>query len=147
MGRVSKLLSSLLLTLILSITLISCTQRNQYDELNDEIIVLFQQGQYLEAEKLAKEALTIAKETFGKDHPTVASSLDMLAMIYYTERKYGQAEPLYKETLAIREKTLGSDHPDVVSVLANMVELYKTIGKSDEAKKLTERIEGIRSNQ
>ena len=128
-----------------SITLISCTRRNPYDEINDRIIVLFQQGKYAEAERLAKEALTMAKEKFGEDHPKVATCLDSLAMIYSTQGKYREAEPLYKEILAIREKTLGPNHADVVHVLENMIELYKTMGKDDEVKKLSERIERIRS--
>lgn len=132
--------------LLLSVTLISCTIRSPYDEINDKIIVLFQQGKYSEAEKLAKEALTMTKEKFGEDHQKVAASLDTLAMIYKTRGKYGDAEPLYKKALAIQEKILGPDHSDVVHELENMVELYKAMGKNDEAKKLTARIEKIRSH-
>jgi tetratricopeptide (TPR) repeat protein len=132
--------------LLLSVTLICCTIRSPYDEINDKIIVLFQQGKYSEAEKLAKEVLPMTKEKFGEDHPKVAASLVTLAMIYKTREKYVEAEPLYKKALAIQEKTLGPDYSDVVHELQNMVELYKAMGKDDEAKKLTARIEKIQSH-
>ena len=132
--------------LLFSGGLISCTLRSPYDEVNDKIIVLFQQGKYSEAEKLAIEALTMAKEKFGEDHQKAATSLDTLAMIYKTQGKFREAEPLYKQALAIREKILGPDHPDSVHVLENMVALYKAMGKDEEVKKLTARIENIQSH-
>ena len=145
MKKNKKIVPLIMVILGVSITLISCTRRNPYDEINDRIIVLFQQGQYAEAEKLAKEALTMTKEKFGKDHLKVATSLDSLAMIYFTQGKYAQTEPLYKEILTIREKTLGPNHADVVHVLENMIELYQAMGKEKEVKGLTARIERIRS--
>jgi len=147
MKKNKKIVSLIAAILLFSIILISCTRRNPYDEINDRIIVLFQQGKYAEAEKLAKEALTMTKEKFGGDHLKVATSLDSLAMIYSTQGKYEETEPLYKEVLTIQEKTLGSNHADVVHVLENMIELYKAMGKEEEAKKLTERIERIRSHR
>ena len=146
MKKNKKLFLFMAAILFLSVTLIGCTRRSPYDEINDKIIVLFQQGKYSEAEKLAKESLTMTKEKFGEDHQKAAASLDTLAMIYKTQGKYGEAENLYKEALAIREKTLGSNHSDLVHELQNMIELYKAMGKDDEAKKLTERIEKIQSH-
>ena len=142
-----KLITLMVVILGMSITLISCTTRNPYDELHDKIIVLFQQGKYTEAEKLAKEALTMAKEKFGQDHPKVASCLDSLAMIYSTQGKYKETEPLYKEILRIQEKTLGQNHPDLVHVLENMVTLYQAVGNNEEVNKFTQRIERIRSQK
>lgn len=147
MGKKLNVLSVVVSVLMLMVILNSCTKRNPYDEINDKIIVLFQQGKYSEAEKLAKEALNMVKEKFGENLPKVAACLDTLSMIYYTQGKYDQVEPLYREILAIREKTLGPDHPDVVHVLENMVGLYKDMGKDEEAKKQIEQIERIRSQR
>ncbi|MEW5803644.1 MAG: tetratricopeptide repeat protein [bacterium] len=134
------------ITLLLALSLFSCTKRSRYDELSDRIIVLFQQGQYPEAEKLAKEAVTIAKETFGPNHAKTAASLDTLAMIFCSQRNYEQAEPLYKETLAIMEKVSGPESPDLAHVLENMAGFYRTVGNEEEAERLTARLNKIRSN-
>ena len=121
MKKNKKILLVLAAIGLFSVTMISCTRRSPYDEINDKIIILFQQGKYSEAEKLAKEALILAKEKFGEDHQKIAASMDTLAMIYKTEGKFGEAEPLYKKALAIREKSQGPNHSDVVHVLENMV--------------------------
>ena len=135
----------LLLIVLFLFTSASCSKRNAYDELNDRIIVLFQQGQYAEAEKLAKEAVAMARDTFGPGHVKVAGALDTLAMIFSAQRKYDQAEPLYREALAILESTLGPEHPDLAHVLENMAELYRTIGNKEEAEKFTARLKTLRA--
>jgi tetratricopeptide (TPR) repeat protein len=135
----------LLLIVILLFTSASCTKRNAYDELNDRIIVLFQQGQYSEAEKLAKEAVTMARDTFGPGHSKVAGALDTLAMVFSSQGKYDQAEPLYRQALTILESRLGPEHPDLAPVLENMAGLYRTIGNKEEAEKFTARLKALRA--
>jgi tetratricopeptide (TPR) repeat protein len=79
--------------------------------LNQQIIMLYQEGKYEDAILYAKRALEISEKALGNDHPDVAASLNNLASLYYTTGKYSEAEPLYKRALLIREKTLGTDHP------------------------------------
>ena len=145
MKQNKKTLLLLAAAVLFSVTLLSCTMQSPYDEINDKIIVLFQKGNYSEAQKLDKEALTMAKEKFGEDHQKTAFSMDTLAMIYKTQGKFGEAEPLYEKALAIHEKFQGPNLAGVIHVLENMVELYKAMGRDDEVKKLTARIEKIRS--
>ena len=102
-------------------------QEKLWRELNDKVSILYQQGQYSEAVRVAREALKVAEETFGFDHPDVAKSLNNLAEACRVQGKYTEAEPLYKRSLEITEKTLGPDHPQVATVLENMAELYKKI--------------------
>ena len=85
--------------------------------------------------------------------PTVATSLNNLAVLYRDQGKYAEAEPLYQRALAIREKALGSDHPDVAASLNNLAELYRDQGKYAEAEPLYQRalaitreVTGIRSS-
>jgi tetratricopeptide (TPR) repeat protein len=79
-----------------------------------------------EREKVAKakEALKVAEQTFGPDHPNVASSLNNLAEVYRAQESYADAEPLLKRALELREKALGPDHPAVAESLDNLVWLY-----------------------
>ena len=66
----------------------------------------------------------------------MATSLNILALLYRAQGRYAQAEPLYNRSLAIREKTLGPDHPDVAATLENMEALYRKSGREKEAEAL-----------
>jgi tetratricopeptide (TPR) repeat protein len=137
----------LLAVLILSCTVSTFAQEKLWDELCSKVGMLYQQGRYSEAAKLAQQALTVAEKTFGPNHPYMATSLNNLARLYQDQGKYAEAEPLYKRSLKIAEKALGPDHPQVATVYENLAGLYKKIGKEDEAEKLEARARKIRSNQ
>ncbi|MCK5254610.1 MAG: tetratricopeptide repeat protein, partial [Deltaproteobacteria bacterium] len=55
------------------------TKEDQLNELNHKAVILFEQGRYSEAAKVAEEALAVAEKTLGPDHPDVATSLNNLA--------------------------------------------------------------------
>jgi len=136
----------LLTTLLIVLFAVSAyAQETLWNELNAKAATLYQQGRYSEAVNVAKEALKVAENTFGPDHPNVAASMNNLAELYRAQGKYAEAEPLYKRALKIWEKALGPDHPDVATVLENLAGLYKEIGRKDKAKKFEERAKKIRS--
>jgi tetratricopeptide (TPR) repeat protein len=79
------------------------------DQLNKQVIQLYQQGKYAKAISVAKEVIAIDEKAFGPDHPNVPTSLNNLALLYSSIASYTTAEPLYRRSLASREKTLGPD--------------------------------------
>ncbi len=117
----------------------------EWETLNAEVISLYQKGQYDRAVVVAKKALDVAEKAVGPDHPSVATSLNNLALLYDTQGQYAPAEPLYKRSLAIREKALGPDHPDVATSLENMAALYRATQREKEAEKLEQRAARIRA--
>ncbi|HPE70561.1 MAG TPA: tetratricopeptide repeat protein [Candidatus Competibacter sp.] len=104
----------------------------------------YQAGDYPTAEKAARAALEVAETTFGPDHFDVATSLNNLAALYYTQGQYVQTEPLLQRALAINEKALGPDHPDVAQSLNNLAVLYHDQGQSAKAEPLHLRALAIR---
>src|SRR2546430_12397121 len=88
---------------------------SEWDILNQEVGELYRAGKYDRAVVVAKKALEVAQNNVGPDHPSVAVSLNNLALLYDTQGQYAQAEPLYKRSLAIAEKALGPDHPAVAN--------------------------------
>ncbi len=142
-SRTAKI--ALILILGVSFALTACTEESSWNELNAKAVTLYQQGRYPEAVKVAKEALKVAEDTFGPDHPAVAVSLHNLALPHEAQGKYGAAEPLYQRALAILEKAWGPSYPQVAAVLENMAALCKETGREDEAKRLEARAKGIRS--
>ena len=117
----------------------------EWDILNQEVGELYRAGKYDRAVVVAKKALEVAQNNVGPDHPSVAVSLNNLALLYDTQGQYAQAEPLYKRSLAITEKALGSDHPDVAMRLENLAALYRATKREAQASELEKRAERIRA--
>ena len=95
----------------------------------------YQQGNYAEAVKQTKAALSAA-EAFEPDDPRLATTLNALAVLYRAQGRYAKAEPLHKRALAIVEKALGPAHPHVATSLNNLAALYYAQRRYDEAEPL-----------
>jgi tetratricopeptide (TPR) repeat protein len=91
------------------------------------------QGKYEQAEPLYQRALAIKERVLGKEHPSTATGLNNLALLYYNQGKYEQAEPLFKRALAIRERVLGKEHPDTKRVRENYNDLLQKRSESEES--------------
>jgi tetratricopeptide (TPR) repeat protein len=101
-------------------------------------IARFHEGQGLYASALVpyQNCLKATELHLGADHPSVATSLNNLAGLYYSQGKYSKAEPLYLRSLEIRERQLGADHPSVATSLNNLAGLYRSQGKYSKAEPL-----------
>ena len=112
----------------------------EWDILNDEVKELYRTGQYVRAVVVGKKALKVAEEIVGPDHPSVATSLNNLALLYFNQGQYAASEPLYKRALSIDEKALGPDHPSVARSLNNLARFYRATGQILEAQVLERRL-------
>ena len=111
----------------------------EWDILNDEVKELYRTGQYARAVVVGKKALKVAEAIVGPDHPSLATTLNHLALLYDTQGEYAAAEPLYKRALSIAEKALSPDHPSVATFLNNLAALYRATGRNLEAQELERR--------
>ena len=101
------------------------------------------QGRYADAEPLYQRSLRIRETKLGKDHPSVATTLNNLAELYRAQGRYADAEPLLRRSLAIDEIKLGKDHPSVATTLNNLAGLYKLQGRYTDAEAILKRSLGI----
>ena len=99
--------------LLLLLSLSSFAQEALWEQLNSQAVTLYQDGQSMEAIKVTEEVLIVAKETFGPEHPKVATALNNLGVFYFSIGKHKESENFYKQALRMRETTLGPDHPFV----------------------------------
>ncbi|WP_313950012.1 tetratricopeptide repeat protein [Nostoc sp. FACHB-190] len=106
------------------------------EELYKQTLKLYQEGKYSTAVPLIKRALAIQEKVLGQEHPSVATSLYVLAGLYIVQGKYEPAEPLYLRILAMQEKVLGQEHPDIVTSVMNLAALYILQGKHTQAEPL-----------
>ncbi|KAA3682290.1 kinesin light chain, partial [Paragonimus westermani] len=107
--------------------------------LHNLVIQYASDGRYEVAVPLCKQALEDLEKTSGRDHPDVATMLNILALVYRDQAKYREAASLLNDALTIREKTLGPDHPSVAATLNNLAVLYGKRGKYKEAEPLCKR--------
>ncbi|MBI4782011.1 MAG: tetratricopeptide repeat protein [Oscillatoriophycideae cyanobacterium NC_groundwater_1537_Pr4_S-0.65um_50_18] len=100
-----------------------------------------------QAESWLQQARTAAESRFGKDHLSVAQSLNHLAEFYRSLGRYGEAEPLLARSLSILESQLGMQHRSVAQSLNNLAELYRSLGRYGEAEPLLTRSLSILESQ
>ncbi|VDL94337.1 unnamed protein product [Schistocephalus solidus] len=81
--------------------------------LHNLVIQYASEGRYEVAVPLCKQALDDLEKSSGRDHPDVATMLNILALVYRDQCKFKEAASLLNEALVIREKHLGPDHPAV----------------------------------
>ena len=109
------------------------------EQLNQQVLQLYGQGQYAAAIPLAQRALAIREQVLGPEHRDVATSLNDLAVLYRAQGNYVEAEPLFQRAIAIIEKALGPGHPDVATSLDNLAGLYYAQGNYAKAESLFQR--------
>jgi len=65
----------------------------------------------------------LRQQLLGDNHPHVATSLNNLGHLYYSQVRYSEAEPLYLEAINIFREGLGENH----SPYSNDYGEYKTM--------------------
>jgi tetratricopeptide (TPR) repeat protein len=106
--------------------------------LSRRAVQLYHEGQYSQAVSLAEEALELARQVWGEEHPNIATSLNNLAVLYKLQGSLAEVEPLYQEALAMRKRLFPTHHPDVATSLNNLAFLYKSQGRLAQAEPLLE---------
>jgi tetratricopeptide (TPR) repeat protein len=90
--------------------------------------------------------LEIREKLLGKEHPDVATSLNNLASLYYSQGKYAEAEPLYQRAIAILIATLGENHPNIQTVRKNYFRMLSQLPDEELSQRFPpEMIEYIQS--
>ena len=65
------------------------------------------------------QAIEINKTALPQNHPDIATSLNNLASLYYSQRKYEEAEPLFLQAIEIFKQSLGEEHPNTQGIIKN----------------------------
>jgi esterase/lipase superfamily enzyme len=104
-------------------------------------------GRPAEAEPLARKALALREKLFGRDHPVVASSMNVLAEIQRVRGHSDEAEELLNSALAIRKKAFGADNLRVATNLNSLGAVYESQGKLSAAEKAYKAALAIRERQ
>ncbi len=85
------------------------SELQEAERLNQQVIQLYQQGNYPEAISLAEKVLAIYEKALGSDHPDVAKSLNNLATLYNLRGNYtrhGQKLRFFYQTAFVNGQLL-----------------------------------------
>lgn len=63
-----------------------------------------------------RRALAIDEQSFGPEHPEVATNLNNLAQLLQDTNRLAEAEPLMRRALDIFTASLGDEHPHTITV-------------------------------
>ena len=98
--------------------------------------ILDREGRMADAENLYRQALEIARQSLGPDHPQTLVIASSLAGVIGEQDRLDEAEKLEREILAARLRLLGPDHPDTLLVEHNLANNLDYGGQYAEAEKL-----------
>lgn len=116
----------------------------EWEKLNAKVVSLYKEGNHDLALVLAKQSLQMAEDEGGYNHPTVAQSMNNLALLYKTLGWYEEAERLYYLSLTILQLNQGPEHPSTAASLNNLAALYIIQGKYEDAESYYKRALSIK---
>lgn len=93
-------------------------------------------GDYKQAEKLYRSAISIPMRMLGEDSPYTADFINDLAALYDEMGDYDQAETLYKKSLETVRNAFGPNDYETKRALYNLGQLYTTLGSYIQAEQL-----------
>jgi tetratricopeptide (TPR) repeat protein len=95
--------------------------------------VLFDQGQYHDAEVVLAEVLKERESVLGPEHPDTLAARHYLARAVLMQGRDAEAEKEYRELVRLRAKVLGPEHPDTLTSRNNLAASLNFQGKYSEA--------------
>ena len=122
------------------------TYGQSYLELTQQIIQLFQEEKFAQAQPIALKAREAAFREFGSTSQFYALSLTVLATSYKGLGDYISAETYFKQSSDILKNLVGSAHPDYANSLISLADLYVNMNKYSDAEKLYKQALTIREN-
>ena len=103
------------------------------DILDRLAIVRFAQGQFVESESIAREALTIGRIAYGPQHLMTGNIATTLGRTLVRLQKYTEAETILREALDIFAVAVPSDHQYVASTEYFLGEVLLATDRFSEA--------------
>jgi CHAT domain-containing protein/Tfp pilus assembly protein PilF len=100
----------------------------QLGDLNRRMNALHREGRTAEAVPLVREALALAEEVFGPEHPTTVTWRNGLAALQTELGEFAAARAQLDQAMAACGKLLGPEHPETVATLRHLGTLCRAQG-------------------
>ena len=99
-------------------------------------------GEHEAARKQFEQALLLAQDAFGAEHPQTARRLANLGNVLDDLGDYRAARAHLDRALAILESQYGPDHPDIAIVLVTLTVVLENLGERDQIRHPGTRLRG-----
>ena len=108
----------------------------------------FDQGRYEKACTKFSAVISVGKEHFAPDHPTILPSISHLGASYTQLGRHEEAEELLVKVVKYMKRVLGAEHLDTIININLLAGLFHGQGRLEEAEKLqVESIEDLKRLQ
>ncbi len=104
--------------------------------LNNFAVLRFDQERYEESVDLQQQSIRVLELASGKEHPSLVTPLNDLALAYGRMGRFDDADVNYRRAIDICRRTLGEDHTEYGAILKNYAFALWKLGHRREAKKL-----------
>ncbi|MFA5794198.1 MAG: serine/threonine-protein kinase [Candidatus Brocadiia bacterium] len=104
-------------------------------EILNEIAIIYEAGigEFIKAEALYKEALSLTEKHFKPKSVQASNQRSYLGGLYYSKKDYAQAISYYQDALKIRKDVLGDNDIALGPIMKYIVDIYLEMHKYDEA--------------
>lgn len=99
-------------------------------------LLLAEQRQFAEAEKLYRRRLELLREMYGRSDPDATGALGDLVSTLVGQERWSEAEAAAREALAILESAHGMEHHLIGGALATLANVLEKQGRDAEAETL-----------
>ena len=99
-------------------------------------LVLWENGDSNNTEKLEVQVMDMRKKLLGEKHPDTLISMGYLARTYWDQGRWNEAEQLQLQVMEMTKKLLGLEHPHTLNSMANLAITYWNKGRWNEAEQL-----------
>lgn len=117
---------------------------SQSQDIQRQVDSLVAKGKLAEAIELARASVAIAEKTFGTNHPSTASALYLLGVVYEESRQFTNAQAIFAKSFEIRATSVGLEAPDTMTSLHMLARVHLAMGELTTAKQLNETCVGLR---
>ena len=111
-------------------------QSSELQRLWQQALILSGRGANAEAVIIGQQALQLAEQESGPEHPNAAHSLLIVGTAYRELGRYDEAEPVMRRALGLFERALGPGDLNVATALNNLAFVYEAQGRYAEAEPL-----------
>jgi len=119
--------------------------KQYYDDQYSNFSLVMQENEdWNNAEKLLVQVMEIRKKVLGADHPDTLRSIGNLANTYANQRRWNRAEQLEIQVVDMMKKVLGAEHPDTLRSMGNLAGTYADQGRWNEAEQLQVQVMDMR---
>ncbi len=102
--------------------------QDEIGRLSQEVVQRYQTGDFAAALRPATQVVELMRRHLGPEHPSYASGLNNLAVLYCKMGNHAGAEPLYRQALEINRRALGEKHLTYANSLNSLAGLYYAMG-------------------